>query len=379
MELAHAALLVALVVLVAAAVGYALHLRRCEPARCATLGAETCAGTVATLHEVRGANPCLVVRARLGDHQTLFCVDTGFAGPCLLSMPCLALESGAEVVSVEEACEARQRALAGALPSSVAQEAALQRFIARNRCSDFTAGCTMRLASIGSTKEQTSEMILAPPLELETPEGRWTAPRACSGQPVAEVLTSTAMPTVHLLTCDWLTQNAPALLCPALGVLRTNLTPEELAAERGTLRSASTELSGGAFVATVYVDGIPLRVTVDTGAACYLSVGAQAASKLSASRESQSTTKTMRQIGANGERICATAVYAHVEMCGAGASDVPVLVNNLALDGEDGYVGLCFLRHFDLCVTRRELFARRNAAAFDVGLLDGLLSDQPCA
>ena len=65
------------------------------------------------------------------------------------------------------------------------------------------------------------------------------------------------------------------------------------------MRNVSNELSGGAFVAPVKVNGAALKVTVDTGAGCYLSIGKQAADKL---KRCEGTAKTMQQIGANGER-----------------------------------------------------------------------------
>lgn len=366
-----------LVALVAVITLYVL-LRPPPPGACQTPAADACAGPVAALHEVGGANPCMLVAARVGGYHTAFCVDTGFAGPCLLSLPCLALAPPlpADAAGVQSWCEKVQEVLGATKVSATRQQAALEAFVRDNRCSDFTSGCTMRLASIGTTKESTSNMLLAPPLELATPDGTgFTAPRACSGQPVAEVLASTPMPTVHLLTCDWLVQNSPALLKPHEGVIVTNMSEADFAAERKTLHRISTELSGGAFVATVRVAGVPLRVTVDSGAACYLSVGKQAADKL---RKCEATGKTMRQVGANGEHICSHAVRARVEMGGA-SEDVPVLVNDMDLGGEDGYLGYCFLRHFDLCVVPGAMFARRNKAPFDAGMLDQTLSDKPCS
>lgn len=343
------------------------------PGACQTPQAEACAGSVGRLLEVGGANPCMAVCVRFGGFRTAMCIDTGFAGPCLLSLPCLATAPAFPADDRSDAdctdwCRRAQSALGDV--SATRQEAALQAFVRQERCSTFTSGCTMRLASIGTTKESTSDVVLAPPLELRTPDGRWTSPRACSGQPVAEVLTSTPMATLHLLTCDWLAQNAPALIAPHEGVLRTNLDAAAFAREQSTLRSVSTEMSGGAFVATIRVEGVPMRVTVDTGAACYLSIGKRSAEKL---RTCRATGKTMRQVGANGERICSHAVLAHVEMGGA-TEEVPVLVNNMDLDSEDGYLGFCYLRHYDLCVTPDTLYARRNPSVFDPTLLDATLS-----
>jgi predicted aspartyl protease len=377
------ALVIALALL--ACVGLLLTRRGSAGAVCLTPRADSCGGSVAALYEARGANPCAIVKARIGEYCTAFCIDTGFAGPCLLSLPCLARAPPlAPVDDVVEWAERAQPVVALAAASTVEQASALHAFAVRNRCSDFTSGCTMRLASIGATKESTSEMLLSPPLELATPNVRgeaeplsslWTSARACSGQPVAEVLASTPMPTLHILTCDWLVQNSPALLAPHIGTLTTNLSSDAFAIERASMHTIATELSGGAFVATIKVEGVSFRVTVDSGAACYLSLGKQAASKL---RTCRPTGRTMRQVGANGERICAHAVTAHIELCGS-TEDVPVLINDMALDSEDGYVGWCFLRHFDLCVTPNAVYARRNAAPFDASMLDTTLSDTPCA
>ena len=344
------------------------------PGQCQTPEAEACKGNEVKLVELGGTNPCMAVCARVGNFQTAFCIDTGFAGPCLLSLPCLSSAPALDDPdNCADWCERAQASLHEV--SASRQEAVLRSFVEQNRCSTFTSGCTMRLASIGMTKESTSEVILTPPLELRSPSATWTAPRSCSGQPVAEVLTSTPMATLHLLTCDWLVQNSPALLAPHDGLLRTNLSDADFAAEKASLHAVSTEMSGGAFVATIKVDGVPMRVTVDSGASCYLSIGEQSAKKL---RSCRSLQKTMRQIGANGERICSHAVEASVELGGATES-VPILVNDLPLDSEDGYLGYCYLRHYDLCITPHTLYARRNPRPFDPTLLDATLTDTPCS
>lgn len=343
---------------------------------CKTVGAEACQGTDIVMREITGANPCLVLFAKIGQYETVFCIDTGFAGPCLLSLPCMVMESKSKVTEdLQSWCDRTQIALTKSTTSSTEHETSLQRFLEANRCSDFTSGCTMRLSSIGMTKEQTSEMLLTPPLELVSTDGKWTSPRACSGQPVAEVITSTPMATLHLLTCDWLSQNSPALILPAEGILRTNMSAADFTKERISLKSISTELSGGAFVAAVRVNGVQMRVTVDSGAACYLSIGAQAAKRM---KDVQFLGKTMRQIGANGEHICSRAANARVVFAQHESVDVPVLINDMNLDGEDGYMGICHLRHFDLCITPNEMFARRNDLTFDATLLDGVLSAKKC-
>ena len=149
------------------------------PGSCQTPRAEQCAGNTVRLFEVGGGNPCMAVCVRLGSFRAAMCIDTGFAGPCLLSLPCLATAPTFSA-PVETWCTNAQRALADV--SSVRQEAALDTFVQQQRCSTFTSGCTMRLASIGTTKESTSDVILAPPLELmkATALEEWTSPRACT-------------------------------------------------------------------------------------------------------------------------------------------------------------------------------------------------------
>lgn len=345
---------------------------------CQTPLAPSCHGNAIELTEIPGANLCFVVRARIGTHETVFCIDTGFAGPCLLSLPCLRAEQRLAQNAdggVASRCAALQTQLAGSATTQSEQQSALEGFIVANRCSEFTSGCTMRLASIGMTREQTSDVLLAPAMQLATRDGHWTSPRACSGQPPAELLTTTPMATLHLLTCDWLIQNGPSLLQPAEGVLRTHMDATALATERASLRSVSTTMRGGSFVATLRVNGAPFEVTVDTGAACYLALGANAVARL---RRCQQTHRTMQQVGANGEHICSHAVVCTVEFAGA-REDVPVLVNDSDVDGDDGYLGACMLRHFDLCLTRGELLARRNPRPFDAKLLEATLGTRPCA
>ena len=130
-------------------------------------------------------------------------------------------------------------------------------------------------------------------------------------------------------------------------------------------------MSGGSFVAELIVGGgEKIRVTVDTGAACYLAIGSDVASKFRTG-SCVATGKVVHQLGANGERVCAHVITTSVQMAGQLLLDVPVLVNHGSVPGEDGYVGYCFLRHFDLCVTSREMLARRNDAPLDLHMLDG--------
>ena len=263
---------------------------------------------------------------------------------------------------------------------------------------DFTAGCTTRLASVGAIAETTSDLVLTPPMmmrgrsseeenddddDVNDVSSAWSSPRVCNGGPAAELITSTPMKTLHLITIDFIKQCGPTLLAfdehQRTGTFRPNLSEDEFDSLRDSGFVAITNRTrGGAFVASLVVSGVRFHVTVDTGASCYLALSAEAAKRL---RDCKSSNSALVQLGANGERMCSHAIIAtEVDFIGRGAAedvvdDVPVLVNEVALEpGDDGYVGVCLLQHYDLLVTQSHLYAKRNRRPFNHTLIDSVLS-----
>lgn len=360
-------------VLVLSAVLFAALVRRTmQPRRVVLDHGVDCTANAARLDVIGGANVAMVVRARIGRHDTAFVVDTGFAGPPLLSLPLLAMELG-----VRQSADEHHR-LGCTLPTvrDREQQAALQSFLSANACVSFTAGCSVNLLGIGGASHVTADTILAPPMQFMTPSGELLNGRTCAGLPAADVLTTTPMPTTHILTLDWMRQVAPCCIMPSAGEMRIGISPLDMLELRPQFASVTREMSGGAFVARVRVGGVTLRATVDTGATVFVALGATAAKRITRCRAGEKPAK-VEQKGVNGERVCSEVVHTDVEFAGAAVADVPVYMNSHELGDVDAYVGAALLRGFDLLVMPDELLARRNGA-IDMRCLDGNVRGGGC-
>ena len=67
------------------------------------------------------------------------------------------------------------------------------------------------------------------------------------------------------------------------------------------------------------------------------------------------------QTGVNGERVCGELLSAPVAFFGFAVDDAAVLCNDSDTAGVDGYVGMAFLRGFDLLLTTTTLRVRRSS------------------
>ena len=322
-----------------------LHTPLCrDPAACPT--------RVARMWTVGGAEGrSLVVWVRCGKSEQPWVIDTGFAGPPVLSLPWIVRgrRGGRPDRRCEEAYAKTTADMTRSPPSDEACRSALDRFMADSNANAFTAGCTTTLMGIGASSVSNSDMILAPPLELLSPSGTFLSGRSCSGAPNADVLSTTHMHTASLITCDWLRQNGPCLLSPSAGEFRVGMDGLELLHLQSSFHPFATEMSGGAFVARVVVGGRPLRLTVDTGSALTVSLGAAAADLLR-SCESREPMHIQQQ-GVNGERVCSSVVWSSVDVAGRSLR-TPVFLNDHGIEQVDGYIGLGVLKCFDLLITR---------------------------
>ena len=59
----------------------------------------------------------------------------------------------------------------------------------------------------------------------------------------------------------------------------------------------------------------------------------------------------LRQMGVNGEDVCSEMLLCDVGFCGKIYRDSLVFANNMQVEQVDGYVGMGFLRAFNICVT----------------------------
>lgn len=350
-----AAILVALVVLVE---------RTVRPGRLPAPAACARGQAVYRLQVVGDANRQAVVEACIGTHRTLFMVDTGYAGAPVLHLPALACEAR---LAAEGACAERAAALLASLRAfectQAQQEAALRDFVRAQACTEYTAGCTTRLMGIGTTRESTSDLILAPPIQLRTAAGGLATPRLCAGLPAADLLSTSRNAAMHILTLDYLLHASPCLLRFGAETLELSLPEERFLRERASFTSCATAFSGGSFVAHVWLNGQRMACTVDTGASICISLSRSAGERLR--RCEQAAPMRLSQRGVNGEQICSDVVHCDVAFAGADLAGVPVLLNDYDLDDVDGYIGLLFLASFDLLMTPSALSCRFNGTPVD--------------
>lgn len=295
-------------------------------------------------------NENIVVACRLAGRSCVFMIDTGYAGPPVLSASYLAIgENGlGEILSVEQ----RYKHAVQRLESGVSideQHGAVDRFISSGQCLAYTSGCTMRLMGIGSTQEQQADMLMCDMLELQTASGGYATPKRSTSNAQADVFVTNPLPSsVHILTCDFLLHSSPSFLSPKRGELILNMGLHEELATRTRMKMQPMRLSGGSFVINIEVGGTSVACTVDTGAPGPICIGASVAKKIMrCSRERH----TLRQSGVNGEQVCSEIIRTQVKMCDTVFDDAVVFVNDTNTDHVDGYVGLGVLRAFDMLFT----------------------------
>ena len=120
-------------------------------------------------------------------------------------------------------------------------------------------------------------------------------------------------------------------------------------------------LSGGAPVVDLVVGGVAFRCTLDTGSPTGVALGDTASRALRAAAGARPSARHVVQRGVNGERVCGELVSARVDFFGFHVDDAAVLCNDADTMGVDGYVGMAFLRGFDLLLTPSALRARRSS------------------
>lgn len=304
-------------------------------------------------------NESLVLEAELAGESTLFMLDTGYAGPPVLSASYLAVDRGDAPADVPTRYRAAVRELERGVDED-ARHAAVDDFLQRSGCLAYTSGCTMRLMGIGATQEQQADMFMCGMLRLVTTYGAFATPKRVSSDAHADVFVTNPLPTsVHILTCDFLLHSSPALVAPARRALQLNMSAAEELGERVRMTMHPIVMSGGAFVVDVRLAGEAFRCTVDTGAPGPVCLSVGAGRRLRACNRSRET-RVMRQAGVNGEQVCSELVAATMEFCGQTFEDVPVFVNDSETEQVDGYVGMGVLRAFDMLISPSGIGFARN-------------------
>lgn len=310
------------------------------------------------MHLIGDANETLVLDGRLAGRDALFQLDTGYAGPPVLSTTYLSLNEDARArISAQPNVVARYKDTLSniqAVPGEAERARAVDAFLRHSGCDAYTSGCTMRLMGIGSIVEQQADMLLCDALRFANVDGRFVAPKSGGGREGrGDVLVTNPLPSsVHILTCDYLLHMAPCCLSMRDATLELNMSQARHFAVASSFRTAPLVVVGGAPVIDVRIGMEDFRCTVDTGAPGAICLGLDAAPRLTAC---VNRARSLRQRGVNGESICSSVVVASASIVGLEAPDAVVLVNDTRVDHTDGYVGMGFLRAFDILLTHTHI------------------------
>lgn len=308
-----------------------------------------------------GKNESVVLRGKVGPYAGLWQLDTGYAGPPVLSTSYLATQRPAlPTASVASEYAAARASMRDAAVTAEARQAAVDAFVRATGAFPYTSGCTMNLAGISGAVTQQADMMVCPPLAL----GGRASPKERA--PVrADVFVTNPLPnSVHILTVDYLLSVAPVCLQLGRGALRTRVPAATMAALAPTFSAPEPlSLSGGAPVVKLLVGGVPFRCTLDTGSPTGVALGKRASRALRDAGAARELARHVVQLGVNGERVCGELLSARVAFFGFAVDDAAVLCNDADAEGVDGYVGMAFLRGFDLLLTTSTLRARRSSLA----------------
>ena len=297
-------------------------------------------------------NPSISIPFKIGKYESVFILDTGYAGAPVLNTKILDIPFDGNI-------DMYLSKLSNVACSNEDANRKLDGFKTHNKCIDYTSGCVLRLMGIGETSEKASDMLLCSPILMKTEnESSYVNVKQKLGIAEADVLmTNHELNSPHILTLDYLMHLSPCMICPRQGKMHLGMGSLEFVSERAQCEHVSSETIGGAYVCTLNVDGVPVRCTVDTGASMTICIGKSVFDKMSRYKK---TDEHIQQIGINSEVICSNIILSDISFCGKSFSEVPVFVNDQEVEETDGYVGLGLLKCFDLLVTPIALFAKYN-------------------
>ena len=137
--------------------------------------------------------------------------------------------------------------------------------------------------------------------------------------------------------------------------MHVGMDAEDLLRLKASSTLFASELSGGAFVANVSIEGRSFKLTVDTGSALTISLGLEAVKKLRSCEKSHPM--HVQQQGVNGERVCSSIVWCKADVAGRSLK-TPVFLNDHNIEQVDGYIGLGIIKCFDMIITKQEMRLR---------------------
>lgn len=297
-------------------------------------------------------NPSIIIPFTIGKYTSLFMLDTGYAGAPVLNTKILDIALDGDI-------DAYLTKISEVRCSNESANRKMDFFKTNNKCIDYTSGCVLRLMGIGATSEKASDMLLCPPITMKSASenGHVNVKRSVGLAEADVLMTNHELNSPHILTLDYLRHMAPCLLCLRDGYMSLAMGTTEFLYERAQCSLISSETVGGAYVCTIDIAGVNVHCTVDTGASTTICIGESALRQM---KGVERTNAHIEQVGINAEVVCSDIVHCSVRFCKNSFPSVPIFVNQQNIEETDGYVGLGFLKAFDLLVTPFSLFARYN-------------------
>lgn len=317
-----------------------------------------CKSFVFRLHRIEtdGVNELLVIESVLNNQPFLFMLDTGYAGPPVISRSYLSTTP-----SSQGSLESRYNNAISKMRSVTNDDEfkSINDFIHKSECLPYTSGCTMKLMGIGQVEEHQADLIMCPMLKLRNTMGVFMAPKKSTHAFADMFVTNSLKHSIHILTCDYLLHHSPAIISFESSCLELNMSMTRYNIAKLGFTLLDAKFSGGSFVVELIINNNTLFFTVDTGSPTGICVGQNAAHKVKECNINGAQ-KSVRQSGINGEVVCSDIVESEVIFCGSSYT-VPIFLNNMSTDFVDGYIGIGFLRGFDILMTNEIIGFSKNS------------------
>ena len=311
------------------------------------------------VNDENGMNESIILEAKLNNkYDTLFMLDTGYAGPPVLSATYLSIQDKCRRGTILQRYRSSLKYIKGGV-SDDERHRAIDLLLQDGQCQAFTSGCTMKLVGIGSIVEQQADMLLCPMVSFKNCFGIFVNSKN-SNKVNADVLVTNPLPSnVNILTCDYLTHSLPTMIDMYNKNLCLNMSNIQTMAIENTFSKVPIKLVGGAFVVPIKIGDINIEVTVDTGAPGPVCLGKNAASKIKKYWKGE-TPRKITQKGVNGEKICSNILFSCLEIAGIEFEEVGVFLNDRDIDDVDGYVGLSVLKSLDILMLPTSIGFRKS-------------------
>lgn len=318
--------------------------------------------TVLKFHMVNdenGMNEAIILEAKLNKiYDTLFMLDTGYAGPPVISSSYLSIQDSCTHGTVANRYRKSLKLLKSGNITEDNRHGAVNKLLNDGRCQAFTSGCTMKLVGIGSVVEQQADMLLCPMISFKNVFNMYVNSKN-SYKVDADVLVTNSLPTsVNILTCDYLIHSAPVLIDMSKQHLCLNMSNLKTMSIIGSFNMVPMKTMGGAFVIPIILSGVKLEVTVDTGAPGPVCISKNAVSKIKKCWNDKP--QKILQRGVNGEEICSDIVFSSIEIADIKFDKVGIFANDKNVEDVDGYIGLGVLRALDIIIMPNGIGFKRS-------------------